>query len=73
MEFFKRPIVAIILSLALMFLSGVLSTRVKLMDKLDDCDSYETRARVISEIKEDSEKFPGNVFIGCSGIDLMYQ
>ena len=68
MKIFKKPLVAFILCLALCFASGVLSTRVKLNRQLNSCKTQAAYVQLVDEIKDYSAAFPGNVFIGCSGI-----
>lgn len=66
------PAVAVILSLLLMFASSVLSTRLKISDRLLDAQSEGAAAYFaeVEDIIDLSEKFPGRVLIRCAGIDV---
>lgn len=68
----SAPAVAVIVSLVLMFSSSVISTRLKVSDRLLEAQSQGTAAYFaeIEEIRDLSSKFPGNVFIRCAGITL---
>lgn len=70
MNALKKPVFAVIICLILIFVSGVLSTRIRVNNLIDKCSSIEEQTKVITEIKEYSAKFPGNVFISCAGIEL---
>ena len=66
------PAVAVILSLLLMFASSVLSTRLKISDRLLDAQSEGAAAYFaeVEDIIDLSEMFPGRVLIRCAGIDV---
>lgn len=66
------PAVAVILSLLLMFASSVLSTHLKISDRLLDAQSEGAAAYFaeVEDIIDLSEKFPGRVLIRCAGIDV---
>lgn len=69
MKILRNPVIAVILSLALMFGSSVFSTRVKLLNSLN-AGSTEAYAAAIESITKDASRFPGSVFIPCSGIKI---
>lgn len=71
-KFLSVPAVAVILSLILMFASSVVSTRLKVSDRLLEAQSEGTAAYFaeVEDIMNLSSKFPGSVFIRCAGIDV---